>query len=278
MSIKSLHTLDAFRACEDLQVQVWQLHDRELVPDHIFLTSVRHGGVVLGAFAPGDAGEKMVGMLFGFPGLGDETFGVDRLHCSHIMGVIPEQQSKGIGYRLKLAQRAQVLQQGLKLVIWTYDPLEGRNAALNIGKLGAICRRYERNLYGDMRDALNAGLLSDRFEVEWWIDSEAVRCRLEEGKPETGRVLDAKAANRVTWYDGLPVPGDAPAAWKGEPALVEIPADFQHIRRVDFALAVTWRLHFRALCEAAFAAGYAVVDFASTVENGMRRSFYRLEP
>ncbi len=275
VSITALHSLDAFRACEDLQYAVWRLDDREIVPDHIFLTSVRYGGLVLGAFAPEGT---MVGMLFGFPGTGDAAHGVDHLHCSHIMGVLPRWQGKGVGYQLKCAQRAWALRQGLRLVVWTYDPLESRNAALNIAKLGAICRRYVRNLYGAMRDALNAGLPSDRFEVEWWIDSDAVQRRLSEGKLAAAEVMNARRANSVHWRaDGLPVPEAEGIAWGGAPALLEIPADFQRIRRSDPALARTWRLHFRTQCEAAFAAGYTVIDFTSWVdEDGVRRSFYRL--
>jgi predicted GNAT superfamily acetyltransferase len=274
-SIRPLITNDEYRVCEDLQYAVWRLEEREILPDHMMLTCSRHGGVVLGAFSPGD---EMIGFLFGFPGAGDESFGVEWLHCSHILGVLPAWQGRGVGYRLKLAQREQVMAQGLKLVVWTYDPLESRNAALNIRKLGAINRRYLRNLYGDMRDALNVGLPSDRFEVEWWVDSARVHRRLAEGSPPPARVLDAPSANRVHWRgDGLPVPEDAGAAWDGAPARLEIPADFQRIRSADADLARAWRLHFRAACEAAFAAGYAVTDFASITDEGRRSSHYLLE-
>jgi predicted GNAT superfamily acetyltransferase len=277
-SIRPLRTIEEYRAAEDLQHAVWRLHEREIVPDHVMLTAQRHGGLALGAFAPSG---KMVGMLFGFLGTGDEALGERWLHCSHIMGVLPEWQGRGIGFRLKLAQRRWALHQGLKLIVWTYEPLESRNAALNVGKLGAICRRYRRDLYGAMRDALNAGLPSDRLEVEWWIASPHVRQRLEGARPEHDpAALDVPPANRVSWRaDGLPVPSDVEGGWDGPATLLEIPADFQGVRQSDMKLAEAWRQHTRNQFEAAFAAGYAAVDFIGhTDEAGVRRSYYLLRP
>ena len=277
LTIRPLQSVAEYRACEELQQAVWNLDPREVVADHVLLVVQRHGGLALGAFEPGG---RLVGTLFGFPGIDYNAPGAPWAHISHMMGVLPEWQGRGVGYRLKRAQREHALAQGLKLVIWTYDPLESRNAALNIGKLGAICRRYVRDMYGDMRDVVNAGLPSDRFEVEWWIATERVRQRLEgrRGREEALAAEDVQRANRVAWRDdGLPTPGETGFAWEGAPALVEIPAQFQQVRRADLELAGAWRLHTRALFEAAFAAGYAVVDFISRVEAGTRRSFYLLQ-
>ena len=100
-------------------------------------------------------------------------------------GVHPAYRNRGLGYSLKLAQREHVLAQGIDLITWTFDPLETRNATLNFHKLGAVCNTYLPNLYGDMRDGLNAGLPSDRFQVDWWIASERVAQRLA-GQPPSG--------------------------------------------------------------------------------------------
>lgn len=276
--IRPLETQAELRAGEDLQRAVWGLDDREIIPDHIMLIVQRHGGLALGAFEPGG---RLVGLLFGFLGVDYATPGHPWAHVSHVMGVLPEWQGRGVGYRLKLAQRAHALRQGLNLVTWTYDPLESRNAALNIGKLGAICRRYLRNLYGEMRDAINVGLPSDRFEVEWRLDAPRVLARLEGTHRAPGLAApDLCRANRVAWRaDGLPVPEDPGVAWDGARVALEIPAHFQQVRRADLALAEAWRSHTRAHFEAAFAAGYAAVDFVSDVdEAGRRRSFYLLQP
>src|SRR3970282_1162763 len=99
-------------------------------------------------------------------------------HCSHMLAVLPEYRDQKIGYRLKLAQREAVHEQAVRLITWTYDPLESRNANLNINRLGGIVRTYKRNHYGEMQDGLNAGLPSDRLLVEWWITSNRVKQRL----------------------------------------------------------------------------------------------------
>ncbi|MGD9316090.1 MAG: GNAT family N-acetyltransferase, partial [Anaerolineae bacterium] len=127
--IRPLESIAEFHACEALQRRVWVLpDDLEVVPLHLLLTAQRNGGLVLGAF---DGGE-LVGFLFGFPAYDQDG---RPKHCSHMMGVDPDCQGAGIGYQLKLAQREFALAQGLDLVTWTYDPLESRNAYLNIHKL-----------------------------------------------------------------------------------------------------------------------------------------------
>ena len=95
-------------------------------------------------------------------------------HCSHIAAFIPNHRDSGVGFALKRAQWQMVRHQGLDHVTWTYDPLLSRNAHLNIARLGAVCSTYRRSEYGDMRDGLNAGLPSDRFQVDWWVNTKRV--------------------------------------------------------------------------------------------------------
>ncbi len=270
ITIRPVATLDEYRACEDLQRRVWAMpDDLDVVPLHLLLTAQKNGGLLLGAFA----GAEMIGFVFGFPGLTPEG---KVKHCSHMMGIAPGHQSKGLGYRLKLAQRAFVLEQGLDLITWTYDPLESRNAYLNIHKLGAVCRTYRRDLYGPMSDGLNAGLPSDRFQVEWWIAEGHVERRLAgEAAPWPEETVPALTAHRTA--AGLPAP-DVRTLDASSPAVqVEIPAEYQAIKAADPALAMEWRLTTRQVFEHYFAAGYRVVDFASRVAAGERRSFYLLQ-
>jgi predicted GNAT superfamily acetyltransferase len=288
--IRRLVHTDEFHAAEDAQRVIWSMvGDTEVVPAHLLITAQKNGGLVLGAF---DEEGAMVGFLFGFPGQAEDG----RLkHCSHMMGVHPEWRSRGLGYRLKRAQRGHVLRQGLDLITWTYDPLEGANAHLNLGKLGAISRTYLRDVYGRMRDELNVGLPTDRFQVEWWIRSERVRAWLAAGGEFRTRdqalVAGAIQVNRVELIQHLPESSEAfgkvqapllvPADWAGLPdadrLLVEIPTSIQAIKRADSALALAWRLHTRAIFEACFTAGYAAVDFLSERLGGTRRNFYLLE-
>ena len=181
LPIRPLSTHGEIRAVEQLQREVWDLPDVEVVPLHVLITAAKNGGLLLGAFDD----ERLVGFVFGFPGL---TSDGKLKHCSHMAGVHPAYRDRGLGYSLKLAQRDHVLAQGIDLITWTFDPLETRNATLNFHKLGAVCNTYIPNLYGEMRDGLNAGLPSDRFQVDWWIASERVAQRLA-GEPPSNSPL-----------------------------------------------------------------------------------------
>ncbi len=156
---------------------------------------------------------------------------------------------------------------GWTLITWTYDPLLARNAQLNIAKLGAVCATYLPNLYGSMRDGLNAGLPSDRFQVDWWIATRRVADRLSRAPVAGNRLADLSAAG-AAWLnlpsaDGMPQPPDplSPEVEPGTTVLVEIPADFLALKAADPALALRWRTGTRAAFQALFRQGYAVTDF-----------------
>ena len=276
IEIRPLHTVDEHRAMEQLQRDVWNLDDVKIIPDHVLITAQKNGGLVLGAFdGTAEGGERMVGLLFGFVGLASDG---RAKHCSHIVGVAPAYQSRNLGYRLKLAQREHVLGQGVDLATWTFDPLESRNARLNFCKLGATCNTYLRNLYGSMRNQLDGGLLSDRFQVDWRVASDHVAARLRgdwasdslpallaEGVPIINRALSGD--------DGLPRPPQKTLPIEGDRLLIQIPPHFQAIKAADLQLARAWRLHTRVLFEAAFVDGYTVVDLL--FEQG--QSYYLLD-
>ncbi len=266
-----------FQQIEQVQRAAWGMAtDTALVPAHLLITAARHGGLVLAAFTP--AG-WIAGFVFGFLGLADADqarwLGTNLLHCSHMMGVRPEFQTRGVGYRLKLAQRERLLAQGLKLAVWTYDPLLSLNARLNVGRLGAIARRYLPDLYGEIPEELNAGLPSDRFEVEWWLTSGRVRRHLAgrpDAPPESAPALNAA----VERPDGLRAPADRVLDPGAPVAQVEIPGDFYAIKRADRGLARAWRDHTRAVFTRAFERGYVITGFASRGDGPARRSFYTL--
>src|SRR6478672_11648756 len=98
-------------------------------PPPELLRAMQHAGSVLhGAVA----GEELVGFVWGFAGFEDGI----HLH-SHMLAVVPRLQVHGVGFALKLAQRAVCLDHGITEVRWTYDPLVARNARFNLVKLGA---------------------------------------------------------------------------------------------------------------------------------------------
>ncbi len=263
--LRLLQTADEMAPVEALQRVIWPGDDLEVVPGHVLLTAAHNGGLVAGAFA----GAAPAGFVWGFLGR-DETDDPSRLkHCSHQLGVHPDYRNTGLGFALKCFQRAHVLGQGLDRITWTYDPLLARNARLNIAKLGAVCRTYLRDLYGEMRDALNAGLPSDRFQVDWWIASARVAARVRgEGgwRPGLAAFLegDAFLLDPLAWGD-LPAPSDllADDVFERSTVLVEIPADFLALKAADPALALRWRLGTRRAFEALFGRGFLVADFVS---------------
>lgn len=161
------------RAALALQREVWNFSDEELVPVRIFVVGEKIGGHVLGAFD----GDRMVGFAYGLPGFRN---GHAYVH-SHMLAVASSHRNSGIGRALKLFQREIVIKQGIELMEWTFDPLEIKNAYLNIEKLGAIARRYTLNQYGITTSPLQAGLPTDRLYAEWWLNSNRVRSRLEKG-------------------------------------------------------------------------------------------------
>jgi predicted GNAT superfamily acetyltransferase len=240
------------------------------------MTAHRNGGVMLGAFDIVEDQERMVGFVFGFVGL---TADGRVKHCSHIAGALPAYRDRGVGYALKLKQREIVLAQGIDLITWTFDPLESRNARFNFHKLGATCGVYLRNLYGAMRDALNAGLPSDRFQVDWRIAGPRVQAKLRTER----EAAPASSPFSFLMADGVPlinplVAGESllssnKVGTSAERLLIQIPSDFQSLKASDRNLALEWRLRTRALFEEAFAKGYTATDLL--LDSG--RSYYLLE-
>jgi predicted GNAT superfamily acetyltransferase len=172
--IRRCHSLEDMRACVALQKEVWNFTDAELVPLRMFVVADKVGGQVLGAFSNTD----MVGFALAVPGT---RTGHVYLH-SHMLAVRKEHRNSGLGRRLKLWQREEALARGIELIEWTFDPLEIKNAYLNIEKLGAIARRYNINQYGITSSPLQGGLPSDRLIAEWWLKSKRVETLLATGK------------------------------------------------------------------------------------------------
>lgn len=277
-TIRLLESSEDMTAAEELQRIVWPGSETDVIPAHLLITAIHNGGIVLGAFLE----DSMVGLLFGFPGLNMLPDGPHPKHCSHMLGVHPAWRDSGLGFALKRAQWQMVRHQGLDHITWTYDPLLSRNAYLNVAKLGAICNSYRRSEYGDMRDGLNAGLPSDRFQVDWWLSTARVERRLS--KQSRGALkLDQFAKAELqplytlhTGADGLPYPPDHFSPISTALLLVEIPPDFMALKAKDFALARDWRFFTREVFETIFADGYLITDFIFDRATGKPRSLYVL--
>ena len=278
-----METPQAMTEVEALQRQIWPGNETDIVPGHLLLTSAHNGGLLIGAYDI----STLVGFVFGFPGLVETPGGMRLKHCSHMLGVLPQYRDQGLGFLLKRAQWQMVRRQGIERITWTYDPLLSRNAHLNIHRLGAVCSTYYQDAYGEMRDDLNAGLPSDRFQVDWWINSPRVSSRLSK-RPRTRLDLahflsaDTPILNPSQMGAGA-LPHPAPESAVGslpEPqdtplVLLEIPSNLQAIKAADAGLALEWRLHTRTLFENLFGRGYLVTDFVY-LSGSYPRSFYVL--
>ena len=216
--------------------------EEQAVPREMVRALAESGNVPYGAFA----GDDMVGFVLGWAGV-DPSEGL-HVH-SHMLAAVPDRRHRGVGYALKLAQRAQALDQGISMVRWTFDPLVARNAYFNLHKLGALIDRFERNFYGEMTDSLNRGDRSDRFFVRWDV-------REPPGPWTVPFIGDPVVVRRAR--DGRPDHLEDPG---GDAAILEIPAEHGSLRTSDPALARTWRDAVADAAEACLGRGLVGASF-----------------
>ena len=224
-----------FEQCVDVQLAVWGYSDSDLIPKRVFIVAKAIGGQVIGAF---DA-DRLVGFAMAIPGYRDSQ---PYLH-SHMLAVLPAYRNSGLGRRMKLAQREDALARGFDRMEWTFDPLEIKNAHLNIARLGAIVRRYLPDFYGHSTSPLQGSLPTDRLVAEWWLRSERVRLVLgesERGIPPEFSEIDGNPVERVA------VPA-AVYGWKRNPE--------------QRTLALTLQMATREALQWAFARGLAVTGY-----------------
>ena len=212
--IRRCQNLEDMRACVALQKEVWGFSDIELVPLRIFVVADKIGGQVVGAFDKQD----LVGFAMAIPGVRNRH----SFLYSQMLAVRKQYRNSGLGRRLKLFQREDGLARGFELMEWTFDPLEIKNAYLNVEKLGAIVRRYNINQYGITTSPLQAGLPTDRLIAEWWMSSDRVKTVLM-----TGTRTDASVEQTIS------VPAEI-YSWKGDPGTRMRAQEVQDRNRAEF--------------------------------------------
>lgn len=232
VSIRQIETFAELRAVEELQKEVWGIPDIDVVPLTQLIAAKAAGGVLLGAFDR----ETLVGFVYGFVAEEDG----EMAHHSHMLAVKHAYRNFNLGYKLKLAQREEVLARGINLITWTFDPLQSLNAYFNFGKLGVICDRYMINFYGEEASSFLHQSGTDRFWVKWWLTSDRVIKRLSSNKPELENPTDK--------------------------LLIEIPAEVNELRLED---AIEWRQRTRREFTEALETGYVVRDFYREGEKGI---------
>jgi predicted GNAT superfamily acetyltransferase len=260
ITITSPKSISDITPVVQLQAEIWGAPG-ETAPAHLLLTIAKEEGIVHLMLDD----DRPIGFSYGF--LSRTESGQLKL-ASHQAGVLAAYQSRGLGYRLKLAQREAALARGLALITWTYDPLQSLNARLNLHKLGAVCRTYIPNLYGEMSDALNQGLPSDRFRVDWWLDSPHVAARLRGEFPDPAQALANYPLLNPAGSAEAPLPADT-----ADVCLVEISANLAKLKTDGPDQARRWRMQTRHIFTTLFERNYSAIDLLRY--DG--RSFYLLQ-
>ena len=203
VELRPLTSLEHFDDAIAIMIATWGRF--QLPPREVLTALSQSGNVPLGAFD----GDRQIGFVLGWAGVDDGGLHVH----SHMLAALPDRRHRGIGYALKLGQRAQALDQGIHVARWTFDPLVARNAWFNLGKLGAVADRFGRSFYGEMSDEINRGDRTDRLVVRWDLDRDPGPRKILEDVP-TVLAAEGDPARPE------PVPGSAPAP---AGAAIEVP-------------------------------------------------------
>jgi predicted GNAT superfamily acetyltransferase len=258
IEIRSCEGHEEMEACVQLQIETWGYDESDVVPRKMFLLEQKIGGQVIGAFETGNEGTSgqgnegttmpgvgnLVGFALSLPGIKAGPTGPQIYLHSHMLAVKEGYRDRGIGAQLKRRQRLEALSRGIRHMEWTFDPLEIKNAFLNIHRLGAVARAYRPNFYGVSSSRLQGGLPTDRLVAEWELDS-----------PRVVAILDGRRADGQVVEERIPVPASI-YRWKA--------SDTDRNR----ALAV--QSENRRKFQQAFSQGLAVVGFTRDAEgNGI---------
>lgn len=256
-----------FDSCVGVQHAVWGV---EVTPALQMIATTFAGGSLFLAETNDGA---VVGFAYAFAAL---RGGVGHLH-SDMLAVLPEYQKRGVGVRLKWAQREEALARGIGLITWTFDPLEARNAHLNLRRLGGYSSEFLENFYGMTASPLHHQLPTDRLLIRWELGSERVESLSSQGEPpRTVLTPPIPRINEVKWQAGWPVSSDPRTDLTDPQLLLEIPPDFDVLAQAAPRVAEDW--HRKVLCGLSHFVreGYRASDFIPTEDRGRRRPFYIL--
>lgn len=240
VTIRECVSVEDFQQCIELERAIWKDADIGIMPIRLYMISKACQAPTIGAF-------DGTGKLVGFVHTSLALMGKSVVYHSHLAAVAEARRHKDIGRRMKLAQRDRAIEAGIPLIIWTFDPLQSRNAHLNLNKLGAIIRRYEVNYYGEgLSSVFGKGVPSDRVFAEWWVRSSQVEAALAGKRPE----VSGNAESVV-------IPDDIDAATGG--------STVEHLN---------WRLRVREAFIACLAAGAIARSFERNQRAGQGRYLF----
>jgi len=261
ITFRPLSSLPDYEACIELQRLTWGGDFSDVVPLSILKVTQKAGGIAAGAFS---AEGRLLGFVYGLAGYAEGR----PFHWSHMLAVHPAARDLGLGTRLKLYQREVLLAAGIDEVRWTFDPLEARNANLNLNHLGAEVAEYVEDMYeGEMGSDLAKGIGTDRFIVSWRIAGGRVaRALVNHRRGEADRFQEAPVANPGAEERELPA---APRV------RIEIPENVQAVKAERTETALAWRTSTRRAFETYLGRAYRVEAFYRDAADG--RCFYGLE-
>jgi chorismate synthase len=245
-----------FAEAARLEKAVWQLDDQEILPISLMHAMVKGESFVAGAYEQ----ERMVGMAFGFPARKNGEW----ILWSHVTGVDPAYQGRGVGSALKLFQRDWAIKQGYRKIAWTFDPLQSKNAHFNLHILGATTNIYHVNFYGEMTDALNVGLPSDRLEVTWKIGNKST-VQAHSHLSHKGQSL-VPEEHLLLGFSEKGYPQLNTNCQSTESMYIAIPDDINKIKKLNKQLALEWQLALREALQLGFAKGFVTSDVLSSFE------------
>ncbi len=252
VEVRKVTAVEEIHEMQKLEKQIWEM---EPIPVHQTITAVKNGGLIVGAFI----GKRMIGYCYSFAGYSEGQVYL----CSHMLAVDKEFQLMGIGKLLKDEQLRLAKEMGYELIVWTFDPLESRNAYLNTSKLYGVCYDYIIDCYGKMDDGLNKGLPTDRFQVAWWIDSERVKNKWQ---PERIYSNPFTITLNSASYPIIHMPKEQ--EWLQTDAVeVPVPKHIQLMKTDDHELAYDWRMATRKIFKQLSDNGFALIDVRRTEES-----------
>ena len=255
-------SLEDTEACVAMQREVWG-DDFDFVPPSLAQALLHIGGLAIGAFHDDGA---MLGFVFSFPG----TWDGELIHWSHMLAVRESARDMGIGRTLKELQRSELARRGVARMMWTFDPLQARNAHLNLNRLGVRVVDYVENMYGITRSPLHHGLATDRLIVS---------CETTAGASDHGALENGDNSHHaVPVLSPFPRAGDVilgSLPHRPSSVLIEIPTDIQQIVSTAPDAAATWRDVTRRHFVSALRDGYRVTGLRRDQVAG--RAFYVLQ-
>ncbi|MCE4607796.1 MAG: hypothetical protein F7B61_02405 [Caldisphaeraceae archaeon] len=272
VEIRKIVDVNELESIVEVEKSAWNMPDyREAVPVHMLRALKDNGGLILGAFSNGN----LIGFSFGWV-VGCES---SAYFYSHMSGVMHSHKYKNIGFRLKLKQREEVLKMDIRLIKWTFDPLQALNLNFNLEKLGVVARNYKKNYYGNIMDSINRGLDSDRVEAEWYLDSNRVVRRIEgiDKTPPPNELI--KNGGRIVidrqLKFGVEVPIKKDFVIGVKTILIAIPKEISSIRNTSIDIARAWRQYTREAYEFYLGRGYILSGFSKDEEgNGYAILFH----